>query len=79
MVLSNLKKSEMTKERKNIVFTANHVIANEKREGSWAKSVIASLAKTMMSCDIKEYSKKNQRKIGLKIIIKVLSLNIFKI
>jgi len=61
MVLSNLKKSEMTKERKNIVFTASHVIATEKREGSWAKSVISSLVKTMMSCDLKEYSKKNQR------------------
>lgn len=61
MVLSNLRKSEMTKERENIVFTANHVIANETREGSWAKSVLTSLAKTMMSCDLKEYSKKNQQ------------------
>ncbi len=61
MVLGNLKKSEMTKERKDIVFTANHVIANDKREGRWAKSVISSLAKTMMSCDLKEYSKKNQQ------------------
>jgi len=61
MVLSNLKKNEMTKERKDIVFTANHVIANEKREGSWAKSVLSSLAKTMMSCDLKEYNKRNQQ------------------
>lgn len=63
MVLSNLRKSEMTKERKNIVFTANHIIATERREGSWAKSVISSLVKTMMSCDLKEFSKKNQRVI----------------
>lgn len=61
MVLSNLKKSEMTKERKDIVFTANHVIANEKRDGSWAKSVLSSLVKTMLSCDLKEYNKKNQQ------------------
>lgn len=65
MVLSNLKKSEMTKERENIVFTANHVIANEKREGSWAKSVISSIVKTMMSSDLKEYNKKNQKAIIL--------------
>lgn len=61
MVLSNLRKSEMTKERENIVFTANHVIASENREGSWAKSVLASIVKTMISCDLKEYSKKNQQ------------------
>lgn len=63
MVLSNLRKSEMTKERENIVFTANHIIASEKREGCWAKSVLTSLVKTMMSCDLKEYSKKNQQMI----------------
>lgn len=61
MVLSNLRKSDMTKERKDIVFTANHIIANEKREGSWAKSVLNCLTKTMMSCDLKEYNKKNQQ------------------
>lgn len=65
MVLSNLRKSEMTKERKNIVFTANHVIANDKRDGYWARSVIEAVAKTMLSSDLKEYSKENQRKIVL--------------
>jgi len=63
MVLGNLRKSEMTKERENIVFTANHVIANEKREGRWATSVIACVAKTMLSSDLREYSKANQRRI----------------
>jgi len=65
MVLSNLRKSEMTKERQNIVFTANHVIANEKRQGRWATDVIASLVKTMLSCDLKEYTKENQKIIIL--------------
>lgn len=63
MVLSNLNKSEMTKERQNIVFTANHVLANKKREGRWAKSVLSSLVKTMLSSDLKEYSKENQKAI----------------
>lgn len=63
MVLSNLRKSEMTRERQNIVFTANHVMANEKREGRWATSVISCVAKTMLSSDLKEYSKENQNKI----------------
>lgn len=66
MVLSNLRKSEMTKERENIVFTANHVIANEKREGHWAKSVISCIVKTMLSSDLKEYNKRNQRIIIMK-------------
>lgn len=65
MVLSNLKKSEMTKERSNIVFTANHVMANEKRNGYWARSVIDSFIKTMLSSDLKEYSKENQKLIIL--------------
>ena len=65
MVLSKLRKSEMTKEREGIVFTANHNIAKEGRAGSWAKSVISCLAKTMLSSDLKEYSKKEQRAIIL--------------
>lgn len=63
MVLSNMKKSEMTKERENIVFTANHTLSTEKRNGHWAASVIYSIVKTMLSSDLKEYSKENQRKI----------------
>lgn len=63
MVLGNLKKSEMTKEREGIVFTANHTIANEKRDGYWASSVMNSLVKTMLSSDLQEYSKQNQRMI----------------
>lgn len=65
MVLSNLKKSEMTKARSNIVFTANHVMANEKRDGYWAREVINSLMKTMLSSDLKEYKKENQNLIIL--------------
>lgn len=61
MVLGNLKKSEMTKEREGIVFTASHTIANEKRKGYWASSVMNSLAKTMLSCSLEEYSKQNQK------------------
>ena len=73
LVLGNMKKSEMTKQRKNIVFTVNHNLATEKRNGSWAVNVIYSMAKTMMSNDLKEYSKDNQAKIVLEKLSKVYS------
>lgn len=75
MVLSNLKKSEMIKERKNIVFTANHNLATEERNGRWAANVIYGIAKTMMSLDLKEYSRENQRKIILEKLSRVYSHN----
>lgn len=64
MVLSNyLKKDEAVKEKKDIIFKANHTIATDKKNGHWAASVIYGIAKTMLSSDLKEYSKENQRKI----------------
>ena len=58
MVLSNyLKKDDAIKETKNIIFKANHTLANDKRNGHWAASVIYGVAKTMLSSDLKEYSK----------------------
>ncbi len=71
MVLSNLKKSEMDKERENIVFRSNHNMNTEKKAGSWATSVIYSVVKTMMSSDLKEYSRENQRRIIVEKLIKV--------
>lgn len=73
MVLSNLSKSEMTKERSNIVFTASHVIANEKRDGYWARSVIEAVVKTMLSSDLKEYNRENQRLIVLQKLKQIYS------
>ena len=50
MVLSNyLKKDDAIKETKNIIFKANHTLANDKRNGHWAASVIYGVAKTMLS------------------------------
>lgn len=64
MVLSNyLKKDEAVKEKKDIIFKANHTIATDEKNGHWAASVIYGIAKTMLSSDLKEYSKENQRKI----------------
>lgn len=65
MVLSNLRKSEMTKERENVVFTAKHIIADENKNGYWAAGVIYAVAKTMLSSDLKQYTKTEQRKIVL--------------
>lgn len=75
MVLSNMKKSEMTKERKNIVFTVNHFIATDKRDGTWAVKMIYNLAKTMLSDDLKDYSKENQAKIVLEKLATIYSHN----
>lgn len=63
LVLSNLSKSEMTKERDNIVFTAKHILATEEKNGYWAAGVLYGIVKTMLSSDLKEYSKDNQRRI----------------
>lgn len=64
MVLSNyLKKDEAVKEKKDIIFKANHTIATDEKNGHWAASVIYGIAKTMLSSDLKEYSKENQRRI----------------
>lgn len=72
MVLSNyLKKDDAIKETKNIIFKANHTLANGKRNGHWAASVIYGVAKTMLSSDLKEYSKDNQRKIIVEKLSKV--------
>lgn len=73
MVLSNLRKSEMTKQRKNIVFTANHALATEKKCGSWASSVIYGIARTMLSSDLKEYSKEQQRQIIIQKLSEIYS------
>ena len=61
MVLSNLKKSEMTKDRKDIVFTAKHSLATDEKGGRWAASVIYGIAKTMLGSNLDEYSSENQR------------------
>lgn len=63
MVLSRQTKSEMTKARKNIVFTANHTLATEKKDGRWASSTIQGIIKAIMSSNLDEYSKENQMRI----------------
>jgi len=56
MVNSNLSKKEITKEKENVVFTANH------RAGSWAVSMLYKIAQTMASSDFKEYKKGDEKK-----------------
>lgn len=76
MVLSNyLKKDEAVKEEKNIIFKANHTIATDEKNGHWAASVIYGIAKTMLSSDLKEYSKENQRKIVIEKLSQVYSFD----
>lgn len=75
MVLNNMPKSEMDKERENIVFKANHVMASENRVGSWAASVAYCVVKTMLSSDLKDESKKNQREIIVDKLIQVFGID----
>lgn len=55
MVNSNLTKKEMTEDRENIVFTANH------RAGSWAVSVLYRIAETLAGNNFKQYKKGDER------------------
>lgn len=66
MVLSNYaKKDEVVGKKENVVFRSNHTIANEKRKGNWASSVIGNIVRTLLSSDLKEYNSDNQKLIIL--------------
>lgn len=66
MVLSNYaKKDEVVGKKENVVFRSNHTIANEKRKGNWASSVIGNIVRTLLSSDLKEYNSENQKLIIL--------------
>ena len=61
MVVSNyLKKDEAVTAKEDVIFRSNHTVANEKRKGSWASSVIANVVKTWLSSDLKEYNAENK-------------------
>ena len=55
MVNSNLSKKEMTQDRDNIVFTANH------RAGSWAVTVLYRIAQTIAGDNLKQYKRGDER------------------
>lgn len=74
MVLSNYaKKDEVVKEKENVVFKVNHTLATDKKNGYWAAGVTYAIAKTMLSSDLKEYSKENQRKIVVEKLSQIYS------
>ena len=54
-------KTETIKEEE-IVFKANHDLADETKIGDWAAGVLYAITKTMLSSDLKKYSKGEQRK-----------------
>lgn len=64
LYISNLRKSEIAKESKNIVFRANHRTyssddtTGKDKAGSWGTSVITAIGKTMMGKEVEKYSKK---------------------
>lgn len=75
LYLSNLRKSEMLKERKNVVFKAHHVLGNDKKVGHWGSSVVFAIAKTMLGKDLKELNKKDFRKTVLDKLLEVYTLD----
>lgn len=75
MVLSRQKKSEMTQARKNIVYTANHTLATEEKDGHWAASTLFGITKAMISSNLDEYSEENKRKIIIEKMCSIYSKN----
>lgn len=64
--MSGLRKSEIAKASKDIVFRANHVVSDgEDKQGRWGESVLASIGKTMMGRETKKYSKKDLKEKAL--------------
>jgi len=61
LVLSNLQKKDMMKERENIVFRANHTITTNGKRGTWAENVLHNVLKTMLGSDLAHLSKKEKR------------------
>lgn len=75
MVLSNYtQKDEVVSKKENAVFRSSHTIANEKRKGNWASSVIGNVVRTMLSSDLKEYNDDNQKLIILSKIREMYSV-----
>ena len=65
LYLSNLKKTEIIKESKDIVFKANHVTSDgEEKEGRWGNSTITAIGKTMMGIAVRQFTKKAIGKIA---------------
>lgn len=67
LYLSHLKKSEIAKESKDIVFRANHVVSDAKdKMGSWGNGVLTAIGKTMMGKRVRKYkSKEKLAKVAL--------------
>ncbi len=79
MVLSNyMKKQNVVQEKKNVIFRANHALASEHRIGHWGASVIYGIAKAMLSSDLTEYTKEDQRKIIVEKLLQVYGYDQFK-
>ena len=62
LVLSNLQKRDMIKEREGMVFRANHIIATNGKRGTWAENVLQNVLKLMLGADLVHLSEKERRK-----------------
>ena len=61
LVLSNLQKKDMIKERENIVFRTNHTIATNGKRGTWAENVLHNVLKTILGSDLANLSQREKR------------------
>lgn len=66
LYISNLKKSEIAKESKDIVFRAHHVVSDgDDKTGHWGESVLFAVGKTMMGREVRKYQNKKLKEKAL--------------
>ena len=65
LYISKLKKTEIAKESKDIVYKANHIVTDgEEKEGSWANKVLTAIGKTMMGRETRKYNSKSITRVA---------------
>ncbi|MBP3802255.1 MAG: hypothetical protein J6I85_09645 [Clostridia bacterium] len=70
--MSGLRKSEIAKASKDIVYRANHVVSDgEDKQGRWGESVLVSIGKTMLGRESRKYSKKELKEKALEKVRKI--------
>lgn len=61
-VLKEYSNKTEASEKEGIVFRANHNLADDKKDGDWASGVLYAITKTMLSSDMKQYKRSEQRR-----------------
>lgn len=73
-----IRKGETAQDNENVVFRANHTLADAEKDGHWAMSVLYSLVKTTLSSDLSEYTDKEKREIVVDKLIDIYGRERFR-